>query len=251
MDAAIAQQLIALNKSFYQNLAAPFSATRSRLQPGVLRVLKGVPSEANILDLGCGNGGIARELARREHLGRYVGLDFSEELLKLARFNVQSPMSKRPTSNVQFVQSDLSSANWKDQLAIPNPKFDFILAFAVLHHLPSRELRLGFLQDVRSLLAPGGRFVLSNWQFLNSPRLRERIQPWAEIELADDQVDPGDYLLDWRSGGRGWRYVHHFDATELADMAVKIGFRVVESFLSDGKSGDLALYQTWVAEENY
>jgi len=32
MDTEVAQRLIALTKSFYQNLAAPFSATRGRLQ---------------------------------------------------------------------------------------------------------------------------------------------------------------------------------------------------------------------------
>jgi SAM-dependent methyltransferase len=245
MDAAIAQRLIALNQAFYQNLAAPFSATRSQLQPGVLRVLESVPPDANILDLGCGNGGVARKLARRGHLGQYVGMDFSEELLKLAKSNAQSPIYKRPTSHVQFIQSDLTSANWKHQLPIPNPRFDFMFAFAVLHHLPSREVRLGFLRQVRSLMAPDGRFVLSNWQFLNSPRMRERVQPWDEIGLTEGQVDKDDYLLDWRSGGRGLRYIHHFDPAELRELAAETGLQVVDEFLSDGKTGNLALYQIW------
>ena len=247
MDADVAQRLIALNQAFYQKLASPFSATRSQVQPGVKRVLGDVPAGAAILDLGCGNGSVARELEKRGHTGKYIGMDFSEELLKEARKNVQIPTSsvQRPTSRIQFIQADLTS-NFNQHSAFSNQHFDFVFAFAMLHHIPSRELRLGFLKQVGGLLAPGGRFVHSNWQFLNSPRLRDRIQPWEAVDLDESQVDAGDYLLDWRSGGRGLRYVHHFHEAELGDLAAEAGFQVVDSFLSDGKGGDLALYQEWV-----
>lgn len=142
------------------------------------------------------------------------------------------------------MQADLSSPKWKN--SVPDSPFEFIFAFAVLHHLPSREIRLSFLRQVRSLLAPGGRFVLSNWQFLNSPRLEARVQPWEAIGLSDSQVDEGDYLLDWRSGGQGVRYVHHFDGPELIELAAETGFQVEDEFLSDGKTGNLAMYQVWI-----
>jgi hypothetical protein len=58
-------------------------------------------------------------------------------------------------------------------------------------------------------------------------------------------VEQGDYLLDWRRGGLGIRYVHHFSAEELARLAADSGFRIIESFDSDGKEGDLSLYQVW------
>lgn len=243
MDEAVARQLIALNKSFYQNLAAPFSATRNWLQPGVLQVLEDVTRDANILDLGCGNGGVALVLIRQGHGGQYVGLDASKELLEVARSKAGALHAAPVRLEVEFIQADLTSINWRKQISIAN--FDFIFAFAVLHHLPSREIRLGFLRQVGGLLAPSGRFVVSNWQFLNSPKLKARIQPWEEIGLAESQVDVGDYLLDWRSGGSGLRYVHHFHEDELRQLASESGFQVQENFLADGKQGNLALYQTW------
>ncbi len=246
MKAAVAQQLIELNREFYQKLAQPFSASRGRLQPGVLRILESIPSETNILDLGCGNGGVAQELARRGHSGRYVGLDFSEELLQVARSQVEGLVGT-------FLKVDLSSPDWNKQLPLSN--FDFILAFAVLHHIPNRELRLQLLQQVRGLLKEAGgveahpyeskKFIHSNWQFLNSPRLKARIQSWADVGLAAADVDEGDYLLDWRSGSQGVRYVHQFSEAELAQLANECGFAVKETFLSDGKSGDLGLYSIW------
>jgi len=58
-------------------------------------------------------------------------------------------------------------------------------------------------------------------------------------------VDFGDYLLDWRSGGRGLRYVHHFDEAELNALAAASRFRVQETFYADGEGGRLGLYQVW------
>ncbi|MFQ5616171.1 MAG: class I SAM-dependent methyltransferase [Anaerolineales bacterium] len=78
-------KLLAINHQFYQTFAGEFAATRMRLQPGVMRVLETIPPDARILDLGCGNGELGRELLRRGHRALYVGLDFSAELLANAR----------------------------------------------------------------------------------------------------------------------------------------------------------------------
>jgi (p)ppGpp synthase/HD superfamily hydrolase len=101
------------------------------------------------------------------------------------------------------------------------------------------------LAKTRNLLKPDGRFALSNWQFLNSERLRERIQPWERIRLSAAEVDEGDHLLDWRSGGEGLRYAHHFNEDELAELAQESGFQVLETFYSDGENGRLGMYQIW------
>ncbi len=246
MDSSTIKQLIKLNKQFYQTFALQFSATRERLQPGVLRILEMIPSDANVLDLGCGNGELARELARRGHQGYYLGLDFSRELLDVSR-------AGRPdSSSIFFSQADLSNPKW-DELeesgqwsVVSNQKaFDIVLAFATMHHLPSKELHLTTFKKVQNLLNPNGRFIHSNWQFLNSPRLKARIQPWEEIGLTSDLVDNGDYLLDWRRGGYGLRYVHLFSEAELHELADETGFTIRESFYSDGQEGNLALYQIW------
>ncbi len=105
-----------------------------------------------------------------------------------------------------------------------SPAYDFVLAFAVLHHLPGEQTVIQVLQQIHRLLAPGGKFIFSVWQFLNSPRLRKRIQDWSEIGLSTSQVEQGDYLLDWRQGGHGLRYVHHFTADELEKLASRCGF---------------------------
>lgn len=235
VKAYVAARLIELNKEFYRKLAAPFSATRGRPQPGVQRILESIPANADLLDLGCGNGSVAAALALRSHAGRYVGVDFSAELLAIARGQVVG-------LDASFVEGDLTNLAEVD---LGEGEFDFIFAFAAMHHLPGEELRLTFLQKVCQLLKPDGQFIHSNWQFLNSPKLAARVQPWSTTNLDDAQVDSGDYLLDWRSEGTGLRYVHQFSEAELAQLAAACGFRVVEIFTSDGAGGNLGLYSVW------
>jgi SAM-dependent methyltransferase len=250
MHSAISKQLVALNRRFYTEFGESFSATRRRIQPGVRRILARVEGTERILDLGCGNGQLARTLAGQGHRGPYLGLDFSLPLLADAK-------SQPDGFSATFHQVDLTATDWgegrREKLdgPIPSPfflspsSFDLVLAFAVLHHIPGHELRRDILQKVRSLLAPGGKFIHSEWQFLNSEKLKARIQPWERAGLSAVDVDEGDMLLDWRSAGQGLRYVHHFSEQELTRLAAESGFQVLESFSSDGEGGRLSLYQVW------
>jgi tRNA (uracil-5-)-methyltransferase TRM9 len=247
MDSATARRLVDLNREFYQTFAGEFSATRQRLQPGVRQILSGIGGAEQILDLGCGNGEVARELSRAKFGGTYLGLDLSPDLLALARPGLD-------TTRYRFAAADLTiPGKWTATLP-GDSSFDLVLCFATLHHIPSSRARLELARTVRTLLSrrppsggPGGRFVLSNWQFLNSDKLKARVQPWASVGIPDTDVDEGDYLLDWRGSGPqpGLRYVHHFSQVELTRLAEESEFDVRETFYSDGQGERLGLYQVW------
>jgi SAM-dependent methyltransferase len=234
-----AARLLTLNKQFYQTFGREFSSTRQRLQPGVQRVLDMLTGKESILDLGCGNGELVRELMRRGHRGPYTGVDFSLPLLEVARHGWED-------APATFLRADLMAPDWDKKIiaSLTNP-FDLVTAFATLHHIPGWDARLSILNKVHAMLRPGGQFIHSEWQFLNSEKLKDRIQPWAELKLTQDDVEPGDYLIDWRSGGRGLRYVHHFDEAELEALAEASRFRVRAMFFSDGVNERLGLYQIW------
>jgi tRNA (uracil-5-)-methyltransferase TRM9 len=206
------------------------------LQPGVNKILETIQADDSVLDLGCGNGHFLHEISRRGHKAPLLGVDFSLPLLR----NAES------TLGVEFREADLTQLSAiSDQLSVTG-HWSLITLFATLHHIPSTELRLDILRTVKKLLKPGGRFILSNWQFLNSEKLKARIQPWSRVGLADEDVDEGDYLLDWRSGGEGLRYAHQFSAEELLGLAGQAEMSLSESFLSDGENGRLGLYQVWL-----
>jgi tRNA (uracil-5-)-methyltransferase TRM9 len=232
----IARRLVAVNREFYQTLAAPFDSTRGRVQPGVQRLLERVSPDGAVADLGCGNGNAARFLAGRGFHGRYAGFDLSPALLEIARAGPY-PFS------VSFQRADFSEEGW--DRPIPEGSFDAILAFAVLHHIPGEEGRLAFLRACRRLIAPQGSLFLSTWRFDRREKLRGRIAAWSQIGLADSDVDPGDYLLDWRHEGSGLRYVHLIDDRERGVLAARASFAETEFFQSDGKEGNLADYAVW------
>jgi SAM-dependent methyltransferase len=237
----VAAQLLRLNSEFYQTLAAPFAATRARLQPGVLRAIQDLSPDASVLDIGCGSGALAHELARRGHRGRYLGVDSSAALLAMAR------RGSLP-DHFRLERADFSVAGWQAELEAP---FTIVFGFAVLHHIPGWERRLRLVKDLRALLQADGSIVVSTWDFLASNRLRGRIQPWESVGLSDDDVDPGDYLLDWRQGGAGLRYVHHFRDEELQRLAAEAGLETIEAWTSDGEGGRLGLYRRWAAARHH
>lgn len=238
MNSTVATRLIELNREFYTRFGNSFSATRHRIQPGVRLVLETLSGDEDILDLGCGNGWFARELAQRGHSGSYLGWDFSLPMLQDAKTTLKN-------FPAVFQQVDLAELTLDSITAPTADKWSLITAFAVLHHIPSQELRIKILQIVHRFLEPDGRFIHSNWQFLNSDKLKSRIQDWSTSGFLQKDIEPNDYLLDWRNGGKGLRYVHHFDQVEMIELAELSGFQIKDLYYSDGETGNLGLYQVW------
>src|SRR5688500_8254039 len=155
MNPSTAASLIEINREFYTRFGDSFSATRHRLQPGVRRALRILKGDESILDLGCGNGELARELAKRDHRGSYLGVDFSLPLLRAAEAQPEG-------FSAGFMQADLNELPViSDQLSIRDG-WSVIVAFAVLHHIPSHHLRLELLRVVNQLLKNNGLFIHSN-----------------------------------------------------------------------------------------
>jgi SAM-dependent methyltransferase len=238
MDSETAARLIEINREFYMHFGDSFSATRRRIQPGVRRVLEALHGDESILDLGCGNGELLRELVRRGHRGPYLGVDFSLPLLREAE-------EQALEFSARFLKADLTQLPELSEQLFVAGGWSVVTAFAVFHHIPSSELRLNVLRVVYHLLSNDGVFIHSNWQFLSSEKLKARIQPWELAGTSGSAVEEGDYLLDWRSGGIGLRYVHHFSEKELGKLAKTSGFHIINTFYSDGEAGNLGLYQVW------
>lgn len=242
MQDEIIEFLLTLNRTFYQTFGSHFSETRGRLQPGVLCCLQRVSEKEDILDLGCGNGQLARSLLNSNFQGLYVGIDSSSELISIAVDKVKHP-------RFHFVAAELSSDRWPatlvSELGNSLPRFDRAFAFALLHHIPGESLREALLRKICSVLRTRSELMISVWDFIASPRMRERILPWEIVGLEADAVDQGDYLIDWRRGGHGQRYVHLFRLEELQELAHSTGFEIMDTFRSDGEGGKLGLYQIW------
>jgi hypothetical protein len=93
-----------------------------------------------------------------------------------------------------------------------------------------------------SHLQKEGRLCLSTWQFLDSERQRRKIVGWNELGLEPDVLEEGDYLLTWRSGGFGLRYVAFIDLAAVKRLAQEAELALIAHFHSDGREGNLNLY---------
>jgi len=119
-------------------------------------VLNHVPRNCeNALEVGCGTGAFARELARR--CKRVVAIDLSPQMIKVA----QSRSGQ--FSNLEFRLADAMTYDF------PQSHFDFISSIATLHHLQQREL----LMKTKDALRPGG--VLMILDLVQSESLVERV----------------------------------------------------------------------------
>lgn len=240
MDKNVQGKLLEINQQFYDCFASSFSATRGRVQPGVHQFVNRMDQDSSILDIGCGNGSLARALNSRGFSGCYLGVDMSDDLVTKAEELLGIPSQ----GDFEFRRVDLADQDWGASLcATP---YDWLVLFAVLHHLPGADFRTRTIKAFAELVSPQSLVAISVWQWQNSPRLRKRVLPWSTVGLAPEDLDEGDVLLDWRAGETiGLRYVHTFSEASLTALAEGAGFRVVKSFYSDGKTGDLALYQIW------
>jgi SAM-dependent methyltransferase len=212
--------------------ARPFAASRPVSDPGLVCILPYIPQRASVLDVGCGNGRLALLLDRERPGATYLGVDAAPELVELAR--------AQATIAAEFRVADVARPGWDD--ALPRASFDCAALLAVLHHIPGLDRRTRLLRDIAGLLRPGGRLILSTWQFLENERMRRKIVDWAEASIAEESLEPGDYLLDWKREGRGLRYCHLVDEAEVQRLAAGSGFRVRETFCAGGREGNLSLF---------
>ena len=248
MNSDTISKLIDINDQFYQTFGAAFAVTRRRLQPGVQRVVEQWITGGNWLDLGCGSGVLGQTLAARGLRGSYLGLDFSQPLLAEAGKGIQN-LPAQTEFKLAYGQANLLHEDWIK--AAVRKLYDGVLAFAALHHIPGSLNRQRIFHQVSELLKPGGLFIHSEWQFQNNPKLVARIQPWTRAGLTEADVEAGDTLLDWRhlaegqTDKPGLRYVHLFTSDELNQLGSSAGLVLIEEFLSDGKGGNLGLYQVW------
>jgi tRNA (uracil-5-)-methyltransferase TRM9 len=241
MDHETIDRLLRLNREFYASFGSAFSATRSGERLNIEPFRKYLANDIRFLDAGCGNGRLAEALERAGFALAYTGIDGSAELIAFA----EKLGAKLKNVRAEFRVVDLTAPRWSETLRDAAP-FDVIVSLAVLHHIPSFALRANVLRELGALLKPHGIFVMSNWQFLNNARLRKKIVDWSTL-ITDDRLrmtdnlrlEPGDYILDWKRGGVGYRYVHLIDEQEVERLAQASDFKIIEQFHADK---DLNLY---------
>lgn len=132
----------------YNQIFAPSPAQALRLRrraEAIIRELPASTGQRHLLELGCGMGEMARQLAEQTD-ARVTGVDISEKFIAHARAEHRLP-------NLDFMLADLTS----QVPAAGEDRYDAITGNGILHHLYHHLDTV--LPALRRWLKPGGRLI--------------------------------------------------------------------------------------------
>jgi ubiquinone/menaquinone biosynthesis C-methylase UbiE len=108
----------------------------------------GIPSDFNILDVGCGGGRTLEKLAAIASRGKVYGIDYAEGSIAVSREH-----------NAQLIEAGrvvVQKAS-VSQLPFPDHTFDLVTAIETQYYWPDL---LGAMREILRVLKPGGKLVV-------------------------------------------------------------------------------------------
>jgi len=212
MDTKKALQIIAENKKSYNAIASDFDITRQYAWPEFEFLKPYIKDRSRVLDIGCGNGRLYKYLndELRKTNCEYIGIDQSEELIKIAGKNY-------PKADFQVV--DIFNLPFRDG------KLDIVAGMAFFHHIPSEELRHRVLKEIYRVLTPGGILFMSNWNLAQCKLIKKYKLSIFDFYFSHNWLDAGDFWISFKDAPR---YYHHFRKKEIIKLCQTAGFKVKE-----------------------
>ena len=154
-------------EGFYDLVAKQWQHTRSKrgvLWSRAVNFILSLPRNSTVLDVGCGDGKYFPVFAES---GCYVvGLDVSEELLKLA-------MEQKGGEGPDLMQKRFYKTAYSSHancmvgsclhLPFSDGSFDYCICVAVMHHLSSFQRRVECLREIRRVLRVDGTVDVQVW----------------------------------------------------------------------------------------
>lgn len=153
--------------------------------PPIMVAAAAVSKGDDVLDVGCGTGVLTRELTQHVgDAGSATGFDLSESMLGVAR---------NRCSGATFKQGNVTQLPFEDQ------SFDVVTSSFMLMFAPDPERALS---EMRRVLRPGGRLVISVWQGLeNNVVYRDLVEATREV-AGDDSADSMAWPFTMGQAGR-------------------------------------------------
>lgn len=182
--------------------------------------------QQEVLEVGCGGGLIAYELARRQAL--VIGIDPSENALAVARAKVQA----NGLGPIAYFEQ-----GYAESLPYADGSFSVIVCLDVLEHVSDL---LVTLKEITRVLAPGGIFIFDT---INRTFLARLALIWLGESLPINGLTPGIH-----------DYKRFIKPNELRDALIANGLFIGEitGFMPRGfKDGRLILGPGWFTEVSY
>ncbi|MEX0896071.1 MAG: class I SAM-dependent methyltransferase [Patescibacteria group bacterium] len=240
MKTATAIKLNQLNQHFYKKVAEHFHTSRQFYWHGWRQLLPHIKNNLNsktqlkVLDVGCGNGRFGKFLfdTLPEQDIIYHGIDFNQSLLEHAQQNL-----KKTTLTFELHQLDLVEKLISDTLfSTKVKKYDLIVLFGVLHHIPSYQLRKQLVQNLSAQVAETGILCCTLWRFINPDNEKSTATvDSSQVNIDQNELEPHDYFIPWKRGVPAIRYCHFTPDFEERRLITASGLKLRATFEADGK----------------
>ncbi len=183
-----------------------------------------VPREAMVLDVGCGSGWAARLMAEQAGAGHVIGIDVSDEMVRVAR---------EQSSSVANVEFQVASA---EKLPFPDNTFTHAFSMESLYYYADIGKAVS---EIGRVLKPGGLFVTVVDLYKENPPTHQ----WIEtLKVPVQLLGIEDYRsLLAQAGFENIRDERLLDPRPVPDDYTSGSFKTREDFVEYRKNGSLML----------
>ena len=213
MDKNYAQYLLKKVIQDYNLIAEDYARTRAFIPEDIRALGEHIQAGERVLDMGCGGGRLFE--ITRDKSADFFGIDSSPALIEIA---------KKKYPGAKFQVADALNLSFSENY------FDKVYSISVIHHIPSKELRLQYFKEANRVLKPGGLLILRVWDFWRRKEGIRLFLKYAFLKLLGmSKLDFKDVFLPWRnSKGKpvAQRYFHCFAKVELEKLAKEAGFKI-------------------------
>lgn len=215
-----AEKIMKKVENDYDAVAKEWDISRFFARVNQIKIARQIKNGDSVLDIGCGNGVFYPVLADKSI--NYVGMDISKKLLALAR---KKALKNKGKAKVKFIKGSITKLPFK------NNQFDWVCAFAVMHHIPSDELRSRSAREIWRVLKPGGRAVITVWN-LFSDWAEKKFNISEQLKNSQEGFDKGDVSIPWKGTVDKviHRYVRAFTKNELSELFKDAGFKKATAY---------------------
>lgn len=186
----------------YNKIANAFSNTRTKPWDWIQNFLKSLPNESSILDIGCGNSRNMTNVRDGQKL-QFKGVDSCQKFVDIAIKNGKD-----------VILGDMC------QLPFEDNSFDAILSIASFHHLSTHDRRQQCLKEMKRVLKPGGKILMSVWA-ITQPENSKNYEKFVY----------GPNIVPWQNKKgvvEGERYYYIFQIKELTDLILDEEFHITD-----------------------
>jgi len=164
------------------------------------------------IDIGCGNARHLIPMAEKCKVA--VGLDSSFKMVEIAYNKVKGK------KNIFVICGDACKLPFKDAF------FDFALFIATLHNIKGKENRIKALKELKRVLKPGGKALISVWAKWQDKWL------WYFVKkFFIRRGEHGDIYIPWKKNGLDvQRFYHLYSMREFKRDIKKAGLVIEKAW---------------------